>query len=298
MAELGSAILRRRVALLTALAICAAGPAQAVSIQLTGVSLTLNAANTANQTASSAGNLTSINQPDGGGSNPYGATGVIDAGGLDSDAQIGNTLDAATRYASAVWADGSVTRNMTSSYRITFSVNADPGVLYDLMLSHDLEGVLQTDSPGLLNGCGGCAASVSNVTATVISNGGGVVGGSLVQNTALSIGGDTESNVTAAPALLTITGLSGNQTFVIDFSWTASAATGASDDAAARFGLQPNGGAFYGNPSLSGPGDGHFVNIQTTVTMIPEPETFALFALGLAGLAWGSRAREPRGGVR
>ncbi len=273
-------------------AVLSAARAEAATISLGGIAIATNAANTANQGAAAAGNLSSLNQPDGGGANPLGATGVLDPGGSDADAQIGEVLTGATRFAAATWADANGARATTSSYRLQFDVVADLGVVYDVVITHDLEGVLETASPGLLNlSCSPCAASVSNVTASVVSAGGGSVGGALVQPTALSIGGDTETDVLVAAAVLTISGLSGSHTLVIDFGWTSSATAGAGDDAAARFGLQPNGGATYSNPAASGPADGHFVTIQTVVTAVPEPASGALLALGLAALA--ARRRRP-----
>lgn len=282
--------------LLVLLAIlCMPLSASALTIELTNVVVSLNAGNTADGTNGGRnGGLTVINTLDGagGGQNPQGDTGTITTGGIDTDAQVSDTLSASTRLASGNWRTSNTDRfrTLTNDYQITFDVNADVGIEYDIAITHDLEGVIESAGGGNANN-----TNVTDVIATIISDGGGLVSGDLTQLTALTAGGIGEFDINVAPAVITISGLSGDQTITLDFAWTSNAYGGTGTDGATRFGVDPYGNqvdvVMYGFPDVDGPGDGHFVGITSTVTLIPEPGTASLLALGLLGLALHGRRR-------
>jgi MYXO-CTERM domain-containing protein len=122
--------------------------------------------------------------------------------------------------------------------------------------------------------------------------GGGAVGGDLVQATAnaTAIGPENWVGLTVAPAVITISGLSGNQTIEVDFtsSSTAIGQNSIGENGAVLFGLQTVNGAptYGGSPAVDGPGDGNFVDITTTVTSVPPPPKVpSLSTWGAFGLA-------------
>jgi MYXO-CTERM domain-containing protein len=95
---------------------------------------------------------------------------------------------------------------------------------------------------------------------------------------------------------LSITDTALSRTFTLNFTWTGSA-TSAKDEAAIRMGI--SGGLtgpttaddYPGVGSRTIGGDGHFVTIGTTIIATPEPESGALVAFGLLGLALRARRK-------
>jgi hypothetical protein len=110
-------------------------------------------------------------------------------------------------------------------------------------------------------------------------------------------GGNTPFNQTGT-AVITGVGTGANQNMSLTFSFTASTTStrqgNNGDEAAVRMGIAGNATSYTaGNyPGIGGrtlANDGHFV----TVTLVPEPTTSVLMALGLFGLAMLGRRAVP-----
>ncbi len=242
------------------------GPALAADLTLSGVTVSLNPAQNSE--------LVSVNEIDpnpADDTNPHGDTGVLAGGGTITNVVVNDQIGASTRYTAADSIGANSTANSTYSYNVTFDVSADPGVIYDVDVSHDLEGSLETVA---IFGCQACKSQVSDVTATIVS--GPVAGGQLIQAAATNAGPQSDEQdigiqvSRADAAIITFTGLSGSHTISIDFVWTGFLESSTLDSASMRFGLQP-GSAGYGSPGQSGGGDGHFVDITATVTTASQP---------------------------
>jgi hypothetical protein len=222
---------------------------------------------------------------------------VLDTGGTTADV-IGNTVDAKTRYASITAADGgvatNVTQNATANYKITFSVSAGGGVLYNVKIDTSRLGALTLvdDSP-VINGK--AAANLGAVTGKV----NGVTNGTLALASVDSPSNTASSNISFSQAstTLTLTGLTGLNVITLDFNWNTVAdsrctafgcSTAGNNEAAVRLGIAgtTSGSSAEDYPGVGGRtigSDGHFVTI-TAIATTPEPGTALLMALGLSGL--------------
>jgi hypothetical protein len=272
-----------------ALALVVAGSATALTIN---TAIVANGSNTADVTEDT---LTAYSQ--------YLSTRtILDGGGTVADV-TSNMVDARTRYAAVTGADSGAftnrTRNATANYKVTFTITAPAFVVYDLVVDTSRLGALTTVNEV---GANQASASVSAVTGLL----GGVGNANLGLVSAATGGSGGDQNVVLNQSnTLTLTGLTGNQTIVLDFSWTSTADstcsgfacnTAGTDEAAVRLGLAgtTSGSSAEDYPGVGGrvaANDGHFVNAKATITFVPEPGTSLLLMSGIAGLAAAGRKR-------
>lgn len=202
-----------------------------------------------------------------------------------------------TRYALAVGSDigntGTITESHTANYVITLAVNETAGLPWTLTFDTGRLGALTIVD----DGNGGGSAALGAVTAT--RTGAGTLTGSFglaaVPTLTGTGGGNTPFNQTST-AVITGVGTGANQNITLTFSFTASTTStrqgNNGDEAAVRMGIAGNATSFTaGNyPGVGGRtlgSDGHFV----TATLVPEPTTIVMMALGLSGLALSGRRR-------
>jgi hypothetical protein len=219
---------------------------------------------------------------------------VADTGGTTPDV-IGNSVDAKTRYAATTDADGGVatapSQSATSDYKITFTVSAGGGVLYNVKIDTSRLGALTRVD----DGTGGGTANIGAVTGKV----NGVTNGTLAMAAVSLAQGTGAANtvISQTTATLTLFGLTGTNNITLDFAWTSlanSTCTGAfcsttgNDEMAVRLGVADttsgsSAGDYPGVGSRTIGNDGHLVTI-TAVATTPEPGTALLMGLGLSGL--------------
>jgi hypothetical protein len=231
------------------------------------------------------------------------STSILDAGGSTLD-QLGNNVNASTRYAGMVGADGGVatapSRTATQSYSVTFTITAQPWVVYDLTIGTSRLGAITRVS----DGTGGGNGSISAVTGLLNGVGNGTL--SAIGGVSLSQGtGAANTPFSQSTPTLTLTGLTGNNIIQLSFSWTATANSTCSgflcsstgnDELAVRLGMAGTGSGvsaddYPGVGSRNINGDGHFVSANAVITAVPEPGTILLFGGGLAGMGWYGRRR-------
>jgi hypothetical protein len=262
-----------------ALALVAASAMPAAALSIVGLSVALGGTNSANQLVDT-------------------TTPPVTRIRTSSVAVVSSTpLSFQTRYALTVGTDignnASITENHTANYTITLSVNQTAGAPW--MLSFD------TGRLGALtlvdDGNGGATATLGAVTGT--RTGAGALTGSLglaaVPTLTGTAGGNTPFSQTGS-GVITGVGTGANQSITLTFSFTASTTStrqgNNGDEAAVRMGIAGNATSYTaGNyPGVGGRtlgSDGHFV----TATLVPEPTTAVLMALGLVGLARFGRRR-------
>ena len=221
------------------------------------------------------------------------AAGISNTGGTTADA-VGATMTAGTRYAQFAWADntsGSTTHSLTSDYRVTMDIIVDdPGTVYNLQIDTTRLGALTLVDDSSWYGCCFSSATIGDVSGYV----GGVLENDLGMTSLTSNESPTNQVINQASSV-TLLGLSGNYSLVLDFSWTAEVFSN-NDEAAVRLGLvsSTSGVSADDYPGAGGrtaAADGHFVDVTATVTeVVPEPSTVLLLGLGLAGLAVRKRA--------
>jgi len=206
---------------------------------------------------------------------------VLTASDSVPDVAGGPFAEVSARWAGSLFAND-VDANATASWSITFTVTANPGVVYDLVVLQELAGAFTffDDSPGLAGG------SIGELTGTLE----GVPHPLLT----MPVGADSVANSAATASvpfqrsrLLEIPALVGTQTFTLAFTFDASA-TSANDQVAVQLGL-PGSIAAAAYPGIGGrtaSSDGHHLSLSTRVieaVPVPEPTTLPLVLFGLLG---------------
>jgi hypothetical protein len=232
------------------------------------------------------------------------AVSVPNPGGTKADT-VGASVNAQTRYAwtqssdSDAAAFGSEIFTGTSYYEVKFTVS--PGSLstvYDVKIDTARIGALVVRNEG---GAAGEAESGAIV---------GTLNGIGQPSLGLAATGNLNTNSTAVVPVsqgntLTLSGLSGTQSYTLQFLWTNRTASGnnvlsGGDEGVTLFGLDTRLNSrvaaaddYPGTSGRTNPaGDGHFVTITATVTVIPEPSTLAMATiagLGMALFGWRRR---------
>ena len=243
-------------------------PAGALTIQIDSVSLG------ASNTADSANNLS--------------AAQVLTASDSVPDVAGGPFADVDARWTGSVSADDA-SASATANWQITFTVIANPGVVYDLVILQELTGAFSFVDDSL----GGATGSIGELTGTL----GGVPNPLLTMPVGLD--GTATSTTTASlpfqrSRILELDALVGTQTFTLAFNFAIDAQS-LSDQIAVQLGL-PGGIAAADYPGVGdrdASADGHHLLLSTRVLFapVPEPGTFALVSLGLVGLAARGRTR-------
>lgn len=271
--------------LLCVASLFAAGSAQALSVAAT--SSALGAGNSADASASTAANVSQVD--------------VTAAGGATADV-IGATETAGVRYSANAWADqvafsGGNAVNLTHSYDVTFTINADAGTLYAVAIDSVFSGLIQAIDDDYW---GEASAKVENFAASMSVNGGVATSmGSLVPGSDYLValgyyGGSDAIGHTGADGLTDLSGLT-TLAFNVSFDSQLYSDTDevgflfGQDEAGAESGVEA--GEYAGTGRTIGD-DGSFLGVTATVTSvnpIPEPGSFALLSIGLLGLAAYSR---------
>jgi hypothetical protein len=235
-------------------------PAGALTISIDSVSLG------AGNTADSANNVS--------------AAQVLTSSDSVPDVAGGPYAEVDARWAGSVFADDT-NASATADWSVTFTVTANPGVVYQVLILQELAGsfTFLDDSPG------DATASIGELT--------GTLGG--LPNPLLTMPVGVDGSATSAATgsfpfqrsrVLTLDALTGTQSFTLAFTFDVTAAS-ASDQIAAQLGL-PGGITAAGYPGISGRDpstDGHHLSLSTRViSAVPEPSTLPLLLFGLIGL--------------
>ena len=247
-----------RIAALSLLLLAA--PAGALTIQIDSVSLgASNSADTANNTS---------------------VAEVLTASDSVPDVAGGPFAEANARWAGSVFANDT-TASATAEWRIDFTIVANSGVVYDLVIFQELIGGFSfvDDSPG------NASASVGALTGTLA----GLPNPLLTMP--VGVDGQASSSTTASvpfqrSRLLEIDDLVGTQSFTLTFTFDVDVVS-STDEAAVQLGL-PGAIAAAAYPGVGlrdAALDGHHLSLQTrVVAAIPEPSTLPLVMLGLVAL--------------
>jgi hypothetical protein len=226
--------------------------------------------------------------------NAGGNTGGADLLGVPG--QVG----AATRFAANVAADrsaatGGSTATASDAVNYTVSFNVAPVFAitqYTVSVSTSILGAVTALDDG--SGVSGSGTAVMTAVSGFLSN---VANASLNLASAANQNGTSNTSGVAtqfsANNVLNLGPFTGPQTITLKFTWTMTASSPQSliggDEQAVRLGFAgPLGGASadeypgVGNRNINN--DGHFVTVQVTPTLIPEPGTWLLMGLGLLGL--------------
>jgi|GEM_PF-2349284 len=229
--------------------------------------------------------------------------------GSDSDGDfVGSSVFISTRLSSLTVADKDSgtfltqapnTQNATVNYSLTFTV-ADPGAgrVYDLRIDTSRIGELtvRNDSSN-----GTATLTLGAITASY--TGVGLPSGSnaLAGQTLTSAGGNNPAfynNAFNQAGFVTVAGLTGQQTITLGFSWAQNVTSvnsgglnsGTGDDGAIRLGRSTttNGsaGLYPGNNNRNIDLDGHFVTVQATMVVVPEPGTLVMASMAAFGFAF------------
>ncbi|MAJ61836.1 MAG: hypothetical protein CBC48_19085 [bacterium TMED88] len=247
-----------------------------LEIAITDLTLSRNPSSTADSSGGNGNTLITGTFSDGGGSPPYGATGVLNIDAPIEDVDVGDQIGADTRVVATSWrgSPSQGVRETRVDYRLAFDVVADPGVVYEVLLESDLRGQIGCDANST---CSIAQTSVTDVTAVVVEDGGGdVQSGGLVQSTAAATAlgqAAGQIEIDEAAALLRITGLTEAASIVVDYTWTTTNVGAGSQDqeSTGRWGLQPEALPQYSNPSSNALNDGHFVSLSVIVTDALSP---------------------------
>jgi hypothetical protein len=218
------------------------------------------------------------NTPDS--ANNASATQVLTASDSVPDVAGGPFAEVEARWLGTVFANDAIA-GATANWQISFTVVANPGVVYDLVILQELTGAFTfvDDSPGNATG------SVGELTGTL----GGVPNPLLTMPIGLD-GTATSATTDSVPfqrsRLLELDALAGTQSFTLAFTFDVDAQSTA-DQIAVQLGLPGAIGAsaYPGVGDRDASTDGHHLSLTTRViSAVPEPGTFALCSLGLVVL--------------
>lgn len=237
-----------------------AAPAGALTIEIDSASLG------AGNTADSANNAS--------------AAEILTASDSVPDVTGGPFAEVDAHWQGSVWADDALA-SATADWQITFTVIANPGVVYNLVILQELAGAFTF----LDDSIGNATGSVGALTGTLD----GVPNPLLTMP--VGVDGAATSDTTASvpfqrSRLLELEALVGTQTFTLGFTFGANAQSTA-DQIAVQLGLPGAIGAaaYPGIGDRDASTDGHHLSLSTRVISapVPEPGTFTLLALGLIG---------------
>jgi hypothetical protein len=185
------------------------------------------------------------------------------------------------RWAGAVWANDAVA-SATADWQISFTVIANPGVVYDVVILQELAGGFTFFDDSIGNATG----SVGELTGTLAG----------LPNPLLTMPVGVDGTATSATTgsipfqrsrLLEIDNLIGTQTLTLGFTFGMDAQSTA-DQIAVQLGLPGAiaAAAYPGIGDRNASTDGHHLSLSARVVAapVPEPGTFTLLALGLIGL--------------
>lgn len=233
-------------------------PAGALTISIDSVSLG------AGNTADSANNAS--------------ATEILTASDSVPDVAGGLFAEVDARWLGTVFADDTVA-NATAEWQIAFTVIANPGVVYDILILQELAGAFTFLDDSLGNATG----SIGALTGTLDG----------LPNPLLTMPVGVDGTATSATTasvpfqrsrLLELEGLVGTQTFTLGFTFGADAQSTA-DQIAVQLGLPGAIGAaaYPGIGDRDASTDGHHLSLSTRVISapVPEPSTLPMVLIGL-----------------
>lgn len=224
-------------------------------------------------------------------------TSLTNPGGSVADV-VGNSVSAAGRYAGMLAADAGIftnlSRNITQSYQITFTITAPAFVTYDVSINTSRIGALTRVDDGTAS----ASANIGAVSGTLNA----VANPSLTLAAVNLANGNSAANTpfSQLTPIITLTGLTGNQVITLAFTWTAAVTSSSGltggDEVAVRLGMAGTGSGvtaanYPGVGSRNINNDGHFTGINAVITAVPEPGTLLLLGSGIAGLAVAGRRR-------
>jgi MYXO-CTERM domain-containing protein len=225
---------------------------------------------------------------------------IEDAGGVVADT-VGASVSAGTRYAANSWVDSGWSDTVfdgTYSYDMTLTVDAGPGVIYEIVIESIFSGLLTQidDAPW-----GQGSVDVSQVAVTGAVNGVATDFSSLGTGATFNLPYDYYDNqlMISGSSSMILSGLSGTTNLSFNAQWTSSLRSN-DDEVGLLLGLdEANGpvagvtaGEYATYPGQIEGDDGHFLKvIATNQSVIPEPSTGLLAAFGLALFA---AIRRPR----
>jgi hypothetical protein len=273
-------LVRGSIGLMTALLLAPAAGA----LNITGLSITTLAGNTANSSSTNGNNNTQV---------AFATSTTIAPSGPVADT-IGSAISFQTNYDWLVMADrdnngnGAISNTATADYQITFTVDNPLGHTYQIDIDTLRLGALTavTDHSGdSTTTLGAVTGSVDAITNASLA----LAGITLPTSTA---SGNVDVNQSSTTLSLTSSAVS--QLWTLRFTWTGTA-TSNNDESAIRMGIA---GTVAGVTADDYPGtgartlanDGHFVTVNTQIISAPEPTTSALVAIGLLGLVMRGRA--------
>jgi hypothetical protein len=260
------------------LVLLCAGAAHGLAI--TGLSVTLDPANTADASGTAGANRFEVAS----------SVGLVGSAPGPVADLVGASVSFDTRYAALLAADreaggGTTAQGATASYTITFTIDNPTGGAYRIDIDTSRVGALT-----LVNDSGGTGtASIGALLAFI--DGAAAPGLGLAAVGPLSGAAGGNQGFSQSTTTLSLFDSALTRTITLAFTWTASASS-SQDEAAVRLGLAGSlatttADDYPGVGGRTAANDGHRVGVGVTLLSVPEPMALVLLALGLAGLARG-----------